>query len=380
MNQSEFRSILKTEAENLGFILSGVVSSHFSPNIARYQKWLSNGYHGNMKYLESERSILIRSEPRRLFPDAKSILIFALPYPNPSIYPFPVEPSLIARISSYAWGIDYHILAPRLLKKLVDRLIISTGKTIQFATFTDSAPILERELAFQAGLGWIGKNSCLITPQIGSYYFLAELMIDIELDPDPPFKQDFCGKCTRCIKACPTHCILPDRTLDARRCISYLTIENKNSIPTDLRPMIGNWIFGCDVCQIVCPWNIRFGVKDIQPELLPDSYNPYPNLAEVLGLSAPVFKQTYKDSPILRARRQGFIRNALVVSGNLANPDLIPPIANLLLNDPDLLIRLHAAWALGRMATRQSREFLTKALMLENQSLVIDEIRAALAG
>ena len=210
--------------------------------------------------------------------------------------------------------------------------------------YTDSGPLLERDLAQRAGLGWIGKNTCLINPQQGSYFFLAELLLGVALQPDPPFTQDRCGACTRCIDACPTGCIRPDRTLDARRCISYLTIELKGEIPEELRPRLGNWVFGCDVCQQVCPWN-RFAPEQGDPAFAPRPGIPAPELVAELALTAEEFKRKFTGSPVLRAKRRGYLRNVAVALGNQGDPAALPALERAAAEDPEPLVREHAAWA-----------------------------------
>jgi epoxyqueuosine reductase len=181
--------------------------------------------------------------------------------------------------------------------------------------YTDTGPLLERDLAQRAGLGWIGKNTCLINPKQGSYFLLAEILLGLELEPDPPFTTDHCGTCTRCIEACPTECILPDRTIDARRCISYLTIELKDDIPEELRPLLGEWVFGCDVCQMVCPWN-RFASPEGDAAFSPRPGRANPEPDPRAGADPEAFNRKFKNSPVKRAKRRGYLRNVAVATGN----------------------------------------------------------------
>jgi epoxyqueuosine reductase len=213
--------------------------------------------------------------------------------------------------------------------------------------YTDTGPILERDLAQRAGLGWIGKNTCLINPKLGSYFLLAEILLGTDLEPDPPFPADRCGTCTRCIDACPTHCILPDRTLDARRCISYLTIENKGEIPPDLRTHMDNWTFGCDACQMACPWN-RFTEKEFDQSFMPYPDLPNPDLIADLMLTPPGFNQKFKDNPVQRARRGGYLRNTAVALGNSGSTAGLPALEEALHNG-EPLVRQHAEWALKQI-------------------------------
>jgi epoxyqueuosine reductase len=215
--------------------------------------------------------------------------------------------------------------------------------------YTDTGPILERDLAQRAGLGWIGKNTCLIHPQHGSYFLLSEILLDLELEPDPPFVSDHCGTCTRCIEACPTDCILPDRTIDATRCISYLTIELKDDIPLELRDKLGDWVFGCDICQQVCPWNRFAGEAD--PAF--DSKTPPRSLTEELTLTPQAFNQRFKRTPVKRAKRRGYLRNVAVALGNTGDMHALPVLQNVL-NDEEPLIREHAQWAIQQIEKRNS--------------------------
>ena len=221
------------------------------------------------------------------------------------------------------------------------------GKPIPQRGYSDTGPILERDLAQRAGLGWIGKNTCLIHPTAGSYFLLAEILLGIELEPDPPFPADRCGTCRRCMQACPTGCILPDRTLDARRCISTLTIENKAEIPDELRPQMGNWIFGCDICQMVCPWN-RFAMEEYDLGLASDPGMAYPDLRAEMRLTLQEFNQKFQASPIRRARQPGYLRNVAVAMGNSGNPAFLPDLEEARQN-AEPLVQQHVEWAIQQI-------------------------------
>jgi len=290
-----------------------------------------------MDYLASERSRSRRADPKIILPECKSILVLALPYTNTE---FRTQNSEFS-IAAYALGDDYHDVIPPRLQEIISFIETQIGHPIPNRYYTDTGPILERELAQRAGLGWIGKNSMLINPQAGSTFLLAEILLGIELEPDESFPTDHCGTCTRCIDACPTQCILPNRTLDANRCISFLTIENKGDIPEDLRPPMQNWIFGCDICQQVCPWN-RFS-QPADPAL--ETKIPLLFLTSDLLLLSSEFNQRFKKSPIARAKRRGYLRNLAVVIGNTGNADDIP-ILEQALQDDEPLIRDHAKWAI----------------------------------
>lgn len=300
-----------------------------------------------MDYLASERSRIRRADPKQILPECKSILMLALPYENTE---FKIQ-NLEFRIAAYALGADYHDVIPPRLQQIVEFIEEQVGHSVPNRYYTDTGPILERELAQRAGLGWIGKNSMIINPQAGSTFLLAEILLGIELEPDPPFPTDHCGSCTRCLDACPTQCILPNRTLDASRCISYLTIENKGEIPEDLRPQIQNWIFGCDICQQVCPWN-RFS-QPPDPALEPSI--PLPVLTSDLLLSSVEFNQRFKRTPLQRAKRRGYLRNLAVAIGNTGNAGDIPTLEKTA-QDKEPLVRQHAEWAIDRINRRSRLE------------------------
>ncbi len=251
------------------------------------------------------------------------------------------------RVAAYAWGADYHLILPERLQTLAAFIERQAGQPVAYRFYTDTGPILERDLAQRAGLGWIGKNTCLINPKHGSYFLLAEIFLDLELEPDPPVTTDHCGSCTRCIEACPTECILPDRTMDAGRCISYLTIELKEDIPPELRPLTGDWVFGCDICQMVCPWN-RFASGEGDPAFKPHEELSHPYLLQELELTPKGFNRKFKGSPIQRAKRRGYLRNVAVAMGNEGKREDIPELEKAL-KDNEPMVHKHAAWAIERI-------------------------------
>ena len=323
---------VKAQARRLGFAPAGVTTPDPPEHYAVFESWLAEGRHGQMAYLAAERSRQRRADPRQVLPECRSILVLAAAYPA-SHQADDALHSMSGQVASYAWGDDYHDLLPRRLQMLVAFIEEQVGQAVPNHWYTDSGPLLERDLAQRAGLGWIGKNTCLIHPGLGSYFFLAEVLLGIELLPDPPFESDHCGTCTRCLEACPTQCILPDRTLDARRCISYLTIELKGAIPPDMRQSLGNWVFGCDVCQQVCPWNQRYAPPLGDPAFAPRAGIPQPDLSAELKLTPSTFAQKFRGSPVKRARRAGYLRNAAVALGNSREPGAVPALAAALLQD-----------------------------------------------
>lgn len=386
--------IVKAKARELGFDLVGVTTPDPPPHMEVYESWLSAGRHGEMGYLETERARQRRADPRHILPECRSILVLGAPYPKPlheQQAPDVQEASNgtgfasitrgntpTGRVASYAWGDDYHNTFNERLEALVAFIEGQYGETIPNRWYTDTGPILERELAQRAGLGWIGKNTCLINPESGSYFLLAEILLGIDLDPDPPFLPDRCGSCTRCIDACPTTCILPDRTIEASRCISYLTIELKGPIPDDLRLQMEDWVFGCDVCQQVCPWNQRFADHETDSAFAPRQGVPLVDLIQELTLTPQEFNRKFKGNPVKRPKRRGYLRNVAVALGNAGDSTAVPALADALLNDPEALVRGHAAWALAHIGNKNAVQALQKAEIQEEDNYVLDEISAAL--
>jgi epoxyqueuosine reductase len=384
--QRPLKEQIKTEARRLGFTLVGVTTPERPPHFGVYQDWLEADRHGEMDYLATGRAVQRRAELRQILPECRSILVLGFPHFPPAHET--TEPAagsgqagkLSGRVAAYAWGEDYHAIIPPRLEALVAYIEAQVGHAVANRWYTDTGPILERDLAQRAGLGWIGKNTCLINPQQGSYILLAEILLGIDLEPDLPFGADRCGSCTRCLEACPTECILPDRTLDARRCISYLTIELKGSVPQELRPKMGDWVFGCDICQQVCPWNLRFAPERGDPALAPRPGAPDPELVQELSLSEEAFRRKFKGSPVKRAKRRGYLRNVAIALGNRRDSAALPALADALRREHEPLVRAHAAWAIGMIGGKAAREALTSAELSEEDAVVLAEIRMALTG
>jgi epoxyqueuosine reductase len=341
----ELAEKIKSEALRLGFTLAGITTPETPPHISTYQNWLDAGRHASMAYLENERTRSHRNDPRLILPECQSILLLAAPYPDSKTASAKPKKGT-GKIASYAWNDDYHLLLPEKMNAIVAFIENDVGHSVPNRWYTDTGPILERDLAQRAGLGWIGKNTCLISPQHGSYFFLAEILLGIELPSDEAITSDHCGTCTRCIEACPTQAILPNRTLDANRCISFLTIENKGDISEELRPKLGEWVFGCDICQIVCPWN-RFASPITKAKI-----NPRPNLISELNIKPQEFNKKFKNNPVKRAKRRGYLRNVAVALGNAGDPASIPALEKAL-NDIEPLVRDHAQWALDRIKSER---------------------------
>lgn len=365
---------IQAHANELGFELVGVTPAGHSETIARYREWIENGYAGKMHYLEKHLSL--KTDVRQLLAEAKSVISLAMNYytldPPKALAQDPGR----GQISRYAWGDDYHELIRERLLELVTFIKQTAESELKTRVCVDTAPIIEREYAQKAGIGWIGKNTNLIHWRSGSWYFLAEVLVNIVLESDTPELRGSCGTCTRCIEACPTDAIVEPNLLDSRLCISYLTIELKESIPKALRPEIGNWIFGCDICQEVCPWNSK-AVSTTEPGFQPRDGNFAPKLLSLVGMTQEEFSRRFKGSPIKRAKRRGFLRNVLVAIGNWGTQRAVPALKDALADD-EPLVRSHAAWALGRIGGDAAKRTLQKRLTVETEQDVITEIQEAL--
>lgn len=344
---------IKEKAAKEGFILAGITTCERPPHISTYENWLDAGRHASMDYLAREDARTRRADPCLILSECASILVLAYPYDS-ALTPSPSPEGrgeLIGKISAYALTDDYHLFLKEKLQNVVAYIEAEVGHSIPNRWYTDTGPILERDLAQRAGLGWIGKNTCLIHPKLGSYFFLAEILLGIPLPADEPFESDHCGTCTRCLDACPTQAILPNRTLDANLCISYLTIENKGEIPEELRPQLGNLIFGCDICQQVCPWNRKTGKRESRKTGEQENrktISPTQPLLTELALTPQEFNKKFKNNPVKRAKRRGYLRNVAVALGNAGDKSAIPALENAL-NDIEPLVREHARWALDKI-------------------------------
>lgn len=370
--------LLKEEARRLGFNRVGVIAAAPGQRLVAYLDWLQRQYHGEMGYLARPDRIARRQDPALILPGIQSIVCVGLDYytvtPPPEITADPAR----GRISNYAWQVDYHeVMTPR-LEQLSRWLQMMSGRNaVQSRAYVDTGAILERDHGEQAGLGFTGKNTMLIDPRRGSWFFLGELLTTISLQPDEPKRMPGCGRCTRCLTACPTDAFPAPYQLDARRCISYLTIELKGWIPRDLRPLMGNWIYGCDVCQDVCPFN-RFAPETVEPVFKPLGWDAAaPPLLELLTLDEARFQTRFAHSPIQRIKRGRFLRNVCVAVGNWGDAAAVPHLASLL-TDPDPLVRGHAAWALGQIGGEVARDLLQGSAAAESDPHVQQEIHLAI--
>ena len=308
----------------------------------RFRDWLGKGYHAGMAYMA--RNPDLQSNPAELFKGASSIITLAISYA-----PKPVDDGNGGRVARYAWGLDYHNVVKEKLHLLVEELEKKLGRSIQARSFVDAVPLLERAAARRAGLGFQGKNTMLIRRRAGSYFFIAEILSNLELEDTQPIRGT-CGTCTRCIEACPTNAITEPYQIDSNLCIAYQTIENREGIPVELRPKIGDWIFGCDICQEVCPFN-RFASTSVIDEFLPSQGTGQKlDIVEILQLdSDDAFRVKFKRTPLLRAKRRGLMRNAIVVAGNQKCQDARDELERISADPSDPMLQEHAGWALGEL-------------------------------
>ncbi len=425
---------LKAKAAELGFTLTGILPAGLSETHQFYLKWLEAGYAGEMAYLH--RHADLKRNPSALLPSAPlpstpSLVALAHPYPAQEHPPDAGNEGFRGRISRYARGTDYHKTVSSKLASLAEWLETETGTPVLSRGFVDSGPVLEREMAARAGLGWVGKNAMLIHWEQGSWLFLAELLVHLPLAPDRPRRhpkaragagngtgagslaerlglKESCGTCTACIDACPTGAIVAEKTVDSRLCISYLTIELKGPIPISLRKGLGDWVFGCDVCQEVCPWNQKKPNQKTPTHETPNQKPPKADatairetgeslrldLAGLLGLDDDAFRKRFRDTAIWRTKRRGLLRNAAIALGNLAGDGMAggsegtgsgegfrsarEALAGAM-RDPEPLVRGAAAWALGRFqGDETARGVLSNALAGESHPQVREEITGAL--
>lgn len=367
---------IQRRAHELGFALVGITPAERSQTLQRYRAWLENGYAGDMDYLE--RHLPLKEDPRRLLAEAKSVISLAMNYYTLDPPEFLAADPGRGQISRYAWGDDYHEVIRERLRQLVEFIRQRFAETEPDCRIcVDTAPILEREYAQKARLGWIGKNTNLINWRSGSWYFLAEVLVNVQLTPTTEPLRGTCGTCTRCIEACPTDAIVAPNVLDSRLCISYLTIELKDSIPAELRPKMGNLIFGCDICQEVCPWNSK-ATPTTESAFYPRAGNLAPALLSLVNMTQAEFSSRFKGSPIKRAKRRGFLRNVLVAIGNWGARKALPAL-EIALSDGESLVRSHAAWAVGQIGGETAAKLLQTRLVVEEEPEVIAEIQGALA-
>lgn len=398
MTPYDLAQAVRQRAAALGFTLCGVCPAVAPPGGSRLDQWLARGYGGQMSFLADRREAY--SHPRHVLDGVRSIVMLALPYRT-------AEPAPVAagqgRVARYAWGeADYHDVIRDRLHELADYLR-DLAPNAATRGVVDTAPLLEREFAQLAGLGWVGKNTLLLNKHAGSYFFLAALLTDQELECDAPHAADHCGTCTACLDACPTAAFPQPYVLDATRCISYLTIELRDAIPAELRPGVGDWLFGCDLCQEVCPWNHKLPLPrrevlgagfptatsiqgsqqhPICRESESNPFAPLPSqnpvaLAELFDLTDVDFRRRFRHAPLWRSHRRGLLRNAAIVLGNQRDAAAVPALAKGL-NDGEPLVRGACAWALGQIGGDQARRLLVERNTIETDISVQTEVEAAL--
>jgi epoxyqueuosine reductase len=345
------KEVIRQRALELGFDACGFTTAEPPASLPLYQHWIEQGHHGAMAYLE--RGLPKRADLNRILPGIKTVVVLAAAHSPGTAAPESATPRASASqpmaagvVARYARHVDYHEVLAHPLQALADAINAAGGPDTRSLGYVDTGPILERDLAQRAGVGFVGKHTGLIRTRGGNWFLLAEILTTLELPPDSP-ERNRCGSCVRCIGACPTRAIIAPFQLDARRCISYLTIELRGSIPLEFRPAIGNRIFGCDDCLAICPWNrfARDGAllrAHARPEL------GSPDLIELLGLTEETFRQRFRDTPLWRAKRRGLLRNVCVALGNSGDPRALPALDRAA-HDPEPLIAEHAEWARARI-------------------------------
>jgi len=371
LNSQQLTAVLKQRARKLGFAHAGACPAVSPTGIHRLGEWLASGYAGEMRYLACRAEAY--AHPRHVMDGVQSVMMLAMNYRT-------VEPAAPGpgegRVSRYAWGsTDYHDLVRERLNRLAD-FLLAHEPTALVRGVVDTAPLLEREFARLAGLGWIGKNTLLLNREMGSWFFLAALLTDRALEYDQPFEVDHCGTCRACLDACPTDAFPQPYVLDASRCISYLTIELRSAVPRPLREGVGEWLFGCDVCQDVCPWNQRAPASDEAGFAPLEDMNPL-SLCALFELDEAAFRQRFRYSPLWRPKRRGLLRNAAIVLGNRPTSAAVPALVRGLTDD-EPLVRGACAWALGRFDAAAARAALKDRTAAETDPYVREELAVAL--
>ena len=363
--------LIAATAREQGFILTGFAPLRtLNDRTEFFDQWLAEGRAAEMNWLarEPERRI----DPRVLDPRLRSVVSLALPYTPPRPPDLDWRAELRGRIAAYALGPDYHDVVKAKARVVADALTAAIPGAIT-RVYVDTGPVFEREWAIEARLGWFGRNTNLLNRYHGSYFFLAEILTDAQFEPSGEPYREHCGSCRQCLALCPTGALTDGYRLEPRLCISYLTIEHRGPIPPAMRPQLGNWIFGCDVCQEVCPWN------DDHARAAPINDALMPSLAELMALDDDGFRRRFARSAIKRTKRRGLLRNAAIVLGNSGNPAAIPILMRALGHEPEALIRSHAAWSLGQLGGGASRRALEAARTREPDASVAAEIALAIA-
>jgi epoxyqueuosine reductase len=379
---SSVKAVVVSHALELGFDLVRVTSAEeFVEDRAIALERLKAGLMDGLPWYTESR-VLRGTSPQELLSGARSIICLGLNYYQGE-FPEPTPGAPAGRVARYAWQRDYHRVMKKRMRTFVEGVSSRLGTKVAARWYVDDGPMLDRAAAHRSGLGWFGKNTNILTPSLGSWLFLGQVITDLEIEADRPL-QKTCGACVRCIDACPTGAIVAPYVIDNKRCISYLTIENRGPIPVELRPQMQDWVFGCDICQDVCPVNRKARAtaeptlqKSPQPPFAKGGQGGFLDLVELLELSEEEFRSRFRGTPILRAKRAGLQRNACVALGNLGDTSAIPALCRALA-EGESLVRGHAAWALGRIGTEASWEALERARQAETDPKVLAEVSAAL--
>src|SRR5882762_769039 len=369
------RETLAEAAASLGFAMAGFARiRRLEERENFYRQWLHEKGHATMAYLEREPER--RFDPRRLDPRYKSVVSLGYPYAPPALTEnsrtIDWRGELRGRIAAYALGPDYHDYVLKRARTIADMITKDRPGAIARA-YVDTGPVFEREWAVETRLGWFGKNTMLLNRDHGSYFFLAEIFTDLEFEPSAEPYRDHCGTCRRCIDLCPTGALADGYVMRSDLCISYQTIENRGAIPRELRPKLGNWIFGCDICNEVCPWNGDLASADAT-----SARDLLPHLPDLLALDDQAFSARFSKSAVKRAKRRGLLRNVAVALGNTRNPEAALSLARALECEAEPLVRAHAAWALGQVGGPLARQALDRARNRDDDPAVHAETIAAL--
>jgi epoxyqueuosine reductase len=374
---------IRESAFALGFDAVGLTTLEPSEHAAFYREWVRAGRHGSMSYLSREDAVRARTSPHEAWPGVRSAVVVALHYAASADTQETVRDD-VGIIARYARGRDYHKVMKSRLLLLLERIENAVGREMPLArAYVDTGPVFERELARRAGVGWFGRNTMLIHPRQGSFFFLGTLLLDFDVDADAPFESEHCGTCANCVSACPTGALLGRDAdgapvMDATRCISYLTIENRGPIPRPLRPLMSNRIFGCDICNEVCPWNgPKFVTLTREADFAPRAGMENAKLIELMAMDDVAFDLFTRGSPVRRAKRSGFLRNVAVALGNARDASAVG-VLTVALKDHEPLVRGHAAWALGRIGGVQAHTAIQTHLETEPDPWVRDEMQSAL--
>ncbi len=364
---------VKALGKSLGFDIVGVTTAEdFARDEKAALERVNDGLMDGLPWYTAER-VRKANSPRKLLEEASSVISLAMSYNYGEAEPQGQGPH--GKIGRYAWGDDYHDVMKKRLREFVSALPDIAGRPVKTRIFVDDGPMNDRAAAERAGVGWFGKNSNILTPSHGSWVLLGQVITDLDLVPDAPLKKN-CGECVLCIIDCPTDAIVAPYVIDNRRCISYLTIELRGSIPRDLRPLVGDWVFGCDICQDVCPVNRKVETS-LEPAFRKRHDYDAPALLPLLELDDEAFRERFRGSPVKRAKRVGLQRNVCVALGNIGDPVAVPALG-VTLRDGEPTVRGHAAWALGRIGGSEARNALLAALYTESNDEVRKEVNLAL--